>query len=151
MEAAQSSYRKLDMSQQSNTIVLPIMNLGNAHATAARESQRSGQSGHAMQRNGKQASLTGQVLPSRDPDEMSGLHKTMEKPAIEKIVEKLNAVSLSIGRDLRFQVNLKAGNPVIQVLDSDSGELIRQIPAEKVSSYLQSEGNLAIRLFDEQV
>ena len=142
MEAAQSSYRKLDMSQKSNTIVLPIMNLGNAHATATRESQRSIQSGHAMQRNGKQASETGQVLPSHDPDEMSGLHKT---------IEKLNAVSLSIGRDLKFQVNLKAGNPVIQVLDSDSGELIRQIPAEKVSSYLQSEGNLAIRLFDEQV
>lgn len=139
------------MSQQSNTIVLPIMNLGTAHATAPRESQRGNQSRQATQHSGKQASTTGQVLPLHTPREDSDARKSHENPAIEKIVEELNAISLSIGRDLRFQVNLKTGKSVIQVLDTDTGEIIRQIPAEKVSSYLQSEGKLAIRLFDEHV
>jgi flagellar protein FlaG len=73
------------------------------------------------------------------------------KPDMQKIAKMLNMAAGSIGRNLRFKVNLDAGTSVIEVLDRDTGEIVRQIPPEKVSTYLQSEGGLAIRLFDEVV
>jgi len=97
-------------------------------------------SGGSPEASGKARSSTGQPLPVPEP----------RTPAdFERVVQKLNAASISIGRDLRFQVDLQNGKSVIQVLDSETGEIIRQIPGEQVSGYLQAEGNFAIRLFDE--
>ena len=73
------------------------------------------------------------------------------KPDMAKIAKALNAAPSSIGRNLKFKVDLDRGTSVIQVLDRDTGEIIRQIPPEKVSTYLQSEGGLALRLYDEIV
>ena len=73
------------------------------------------------------------------------------KPDMVKIAKALNAAPSSIGRNLKFKVDLDRGTSVIQVLDRDTGEIIRQIPPEKVSTYLQSEGALALRLYDETV
>ena len=73
------------------------------------------------------------------------------KPDLKKLAEKLNAASRSIGRDLRFEVDLNSGRSVIQVLDSETGEIIRQIPPEKAEVYLADGGKLALRLFDANV
>ena len=69
------------------------------------------------------------------------------KPDMAKIAKALNQAPSSIGRNLKFKVDLDRGTSVIQVLDRDTGEIIRQIPPEKVSTYLQSEGGLALRLY----
>ena len=76
-----------------------------------------------------------------------------EKPSpdVEELAKKLNVASQSIGRDLRFEVNLDSGRSVIQVLDRETGEVIRQIPPEKASLYQASDGAMALRLYDEQV
>ena len=73
------------------------------------------------------------------------------KPDLAKIAKALNAAPSSIGRNLKFKVDLDRGTSVIQVLDRETGEIIRQIPPEKVSTYLQTEGGLALRLYDEIV
>jgi flagellar protein FlaG len=73
------------------------------------------------------------------------------KPDMAKIAKALNAAPSSIGRNLKFKVDLDRGTSVIQVLDRETGEIIRQIPPEKVSTYLQTEGGLALRLYDEIV
>ena len=75
----------------------------------------------------------------------------VSKPDLVKIAKILNMAPKSIGRNLRFEVDLDAGRSVIQVLDRDTGEIIRQIPPEKVSTYLEAEGELSIRLYDELV
>lgn len=133
------------MSSQSSTIVLPVTNMGTASNTGTYKSLGDSQPNQSTPGSGKATSEGGQALPVQSQRDQR------DTADVEKIIQKLNAVSLSIGRDLRFQVNLKTGKSTIQVLDSDTGEIIRQIPAEKVSSYIQSEGNLAIRLFDEHV
>lgn len=76
-----------------------------------------------------------------------------EKPQadIEALAKKLNVASRSIGRDLRFEVNMDSGSSVIQVLDRETGEVIRQIPPEKASLYHSTSGAVALRLYDEQV
>ena len=73
------------------------------------------------------------------------------KPDMEQIARSLNQAQASIGHDLRFEVNLDSGRSIIQVLDRETGEIIRQIPPEKVSSYILMEGGVAIQLLDDVV
>ncbi len=131
MEATLSGSGKPGMSQESKISISAVT------GTFASLSEGSGGSPEA---SGKARSSTGQSLPVPEPRSPSDF---------ERVVQKLNAASISIGRDLRFQVDLQNGKSVIQVLDSETGEIIRQIPGEQVSGYLQAEGNFAIRLFDE--
>ncbi len=52
---------------------------------------------------------------------------------LDKLVEELNSRSRSIGRAIRFQVDLNASTPIIQVFDRDTGRLVRQIPADQAA------------------
>ncbi len=49
----------------------------------------------------------------------------------EKVTE-INDIIRNIQRDLAFNIDEDSGKTVIRVIDSESGELIRQIPSEKV-------------------
>ncbi len=91
--------------------------------------------------SGKQEAATGKNVP------------VVEKPApdVEELARKLNVAQQSIGRDLRFEVNMQSGKSVIQVLDRDTGEVIRQIPPEKARLYVSESGAMALRLYDAQV
>ena len=87
---------------------------------------------------------------------MSSLRPAGELPQIEReeleaLAAKLNTAIREIGRDLRFQVNMETGHSVIQVLDRETGEIIRQIPPEKATAYLSDQGGVSLRLFDSRV
>ena len=75
----------------------------------------------------------------------------VSKPDLDKLVEKLNIASLNVGRDLRFEVDLNSRRAVIQVLDSETGEVIRQIPPEEAEVYLSENGATSLRLLDASV
>jgi len=90
--------------------------------------------------SGKISSPIGRSLPVLGPE---------AKPDLENLVKKLNIAFVNNGHDIRFQVDLGRGESTIQVLDRETGELIRQIPAEKIAIHIQTQGKLAIRLFDE--
>ena len=49
---------------------------------------------------------------------------------IERTVSRINEIVQSVQRDLSFNVDQESGRTVIRVIDSESGELIRQIPSE---------------------
>lgn len=72
-------------------------------------------------------------------------------PDIAELARQLNIATQSIGRDLHFEVDMNSGRSVIQVLDRDTGEVIRQIPPEKASIYLSELGAVALRLYDDVV
>jgi flagellar protein FlaG len=97
--------------------------------------------GGGLSTSGKQEIMSGNNVP------------VIEKPAadIEGLARKLNVASESIGRDLRFEVDMDSGRSVIQVLDRETGEVIRQIPPEKASLYVSETGAVALRLLDERV
>ena len=95
---------------------------------------------------GKAAPAPGNALPeSRTGSEEK------QGPDLERLARQLNLASRSIGRDLRFRVDLESGRSVIQVLDRETGEIIRQIPAEEARMSLAPEAGSGIRLFDELV
>ena len=99
------------------------------------------QSASKTSETGKSATDAG----SNVPDERKS------SPDVEELARKLNVASQSIGRDLRFEVNMDSGRSVIQVLDRETGEVIRQIPPEKASLYHSNSGAVALRLYDKQV
>ena len=75
----------------------------------------------------------------------------IDEPNMEVLARKLNLATRSIGRDLRFQVDMETGRSVIQVLDRETGEIIRQIPPENAKTYISEQGRVALRLYDDLV
>ena len=71
-----------------------------------------------------------------------------QEPDLEALTAKLNVASQSIGRDLRFKVDMDSGRSVIQVLDRDTGEIIREIPPEKARFGVSGSGDMVLRLYD---
>lgn len=74
-----------------------------------------------------------------------------ERPDMEVLAKELNIASKALGRDLRFQVDMESGRSVIQVLDRETGEIIRQIPPENAKTYVSDMGDVALRLYDGHV
>lgn len=55
-----------------------------------------------------------------DPDQM------------QQLTEAIKTNALTLARDINFEVNDTTGRTIVRVLDSESGELIRQVPPEAV-------------------
>lgn len=51
---------------------------------------------------------------------------------LDKMVDELNTFIQDVRRELRFSVDHESGRTVIKVIDSESQEVIRQIPPEDV-------------------
>jgi flagellar protein FlaG len=72
-------------------------------------------------------------------------------PSIEAIAERLEAYMKSVSRSLEFRVDAGSGRTVISVRDSDTGELIRQIPGEEVLRLAQMADDQTVVLLNEKV
>lgn len=51
---------------------------------------------------------------------------------VRRAVEDINDHFQSVGRDLKFQVDKESGRTIITVMDSETKEVVRQIPPEEV-------------------
>jgi len=100
-----------------------------------------GTGSYPIHSGGKVGPTGGNALPKSHADNLD----------LHRLVGKLNVASRAIGHDLRFEVDLKNGPAVIQVLDRETGEVIRQIPSEKASLMIRQNGALQIRLLDALV
>jgi len=88
--------------------------------------------------SGKIAPETGKSVPTAQP----------ARPDLEAITQQLNLQSQAIGRDLRFKVDMTNGDSVIQVLDRETGEIIREIPPEKAELTLSPSGMAELKLYE---
>jgi uncharacterized FlaG/YvyC family protein len=88
---------------------------------------------------GKAEAETGNPLP---------VNGASSSPDPEAIARKLETASLNIGHDLRFIVDLERGQPIIQVVDSETGEVIRQIPVESAVNFSLDDDDAGFRLLD---
>ncbi len=90
---------------------------------------------------GKPAPETGKSVPV----------EAEKTPDLEALTAQLNRVSVAIGRDLRFKVDMNNGSSVIQVLDRETGEIIREIPPEDARLSVAVNGEIDMQLFDGSV
>jgi flagellar protein FlaG len=86
-----------------------------------------------------------ELLPSRQEEAVNG--KTLPVSArsqdlneqnLDKAIAKINKYVQQIQRDLQFSVDDESGKTVIKVIDSESKEIIRQIPEEIILQVAQS-------------
>jgi len=83
----------------------------------------------SAQQSGNTAPNDGQGLPAGS---------SPEAPDMVRAAERLNQLAREAARDLRFRVDDLSGRTVITVLNSTTGEVVRQIPAEEVLNMSRS-------------
>ena len=75
----------------------------------------------------------GETLPASGKElPNSAKQQEVDSAQIREAVSQINEFVQSVQRDLAFNLDEGSGRTVIRVIDSDSGELIRQIPSEEV-------------------
>ncbi|WP_457671131.1 flagellar protein FlaG [Thiolapillus sp.] len=82
---------------------------------------------------GEELPEIGKTLPPEKEQKL-----TQEK--VSEAVGKLNEYVQTIRRELKFSIDEKSGRTVITVLDSQTKEIIRQIPPEEVISLSRNLG-----------
>ena len=70
---------------------------------------------------------------------------------LESSVSKLNELVQSVQRDLQFTIDESSGDTVIKVLDTNTDEVIRQIPSKEVLALAQNIESLKGVLFSAEV
>lgn len=78
-----------------------------------------------------------QNLPPQEQNtDKSVTPKTSNAPAegkaIDDAVSRLNDFVQSVKRDLHFKVDDESGRTIIEVIDSETNKVIRQIPSEEI-------------------
>lgn len=61
-----------------------------------------------------------------------GSGKAPQKVDVNEAVERIRTQVQTLQRDLNFSVDDSTGQVVVQVLDGDSGKVVRQIPSEDI-------------------
>lgn len=67
---------------------------------------------------------------------------------VERAVTQVNQFIQTLNRDLQFTVDEHSGRTIIKVLDSETKEVIRQIPPEEllqIANHLTEDGSLLLR------
>ncbi len=102
--------------------------------------------------------LPGQSAPIRELEnksisQMTDLEKS-ELPLSEKVVmeaiQKANNAILGVNRKFEFSIHQKTKEIMIKVLDSDTNEVIREIPPEKILDMVARMWEMAGILVDER-
>lgn len=73
---------------------------------------------------------TGKILPVKNDDDSESKEETPYPNGIRSAVAEVNSYVQSIQRDLQFDVDKDLEQTVIRVIDSNSGDVIRQIPED---------------------
>ncbi|MUT72939.1 flagellar protein FlaG [Stutzerimonas frequens] len=61
-----------------------------------------------------------------------GAGKAPQNVDVNEAVERIRTQVQTLQRDLNFSVDDSTGQVVVQVLDGDSGKVVRQIPSEDI-------------------
>jgi flagellar protein FlaG len=69
---------------------------------------------------------------------------------VRRAAETLNRQLESASHDLRFSLDESTGKMIVRVVDTDTGEVIRQIPSEELLAISRSLDRLKGLLFDQQ-
>lgn len=82
-----------------------------------------------------QQSVNRQNIPAANGNNVPPEGVKIQKPDMEQLTEavaKLNDHLQTINRDLYFSIDDASGQTVVKVVNSETDELIRQIPSEEV-------------------
>ncbi|MGS2724137.1 flagellar protein FlaG [Porticoccus sp. GXU_MW_L64] len=82
------------------------------------------------------------------PQTVSGQSGRPSQESVDQAVVQISDFVQNIARELQFQVDDVTGNTLITVTDSDTQEVIRQIPSEEVvalAQYIAESGDFPLK------
>lgn len=87
----------------------------------------------AAQSNSQATPMVPRGLQEADAKAKQAVEQGIEETSkpIEAVVDNVNEYVQNISRQLNFSVEKDTGKTIIKVVDSDTGDLIRQIPTEE--------------------
>ncbi len=77
--------------------------------------------------------------------------RAVEIPKIESVTRQIDTFLRSTNRSLQFRVDDATGRTVVSIVDTETGEMIRQVPGEEVLRLAQRVEDSVGALLDEQV
>ncbi|MBU1191900.1 MAG: flagellar protein FlaG [Gammaproteobacteria bacterium] len=89
---------------------------------------------------GKEVAANGDSLPQEESNQTT---------KVEQAVNQMNQFVQTLNRDLQFSVDEDSGRTVVKVLDTETKEVIRQIPSEellRMATYLTDGGGLLLKV-----
>ena len=92
-----------------------------------------------------------QELQSVGKEQQSTTSPVFEQDRLDKTVEELSTLVQGLNRELNFSVDDDSGKTIIKVIDSETDEVIRQIPSEEVVEMAQMIDQHAGLLMDAKV
>ena len=107
----------------------------------------------AEARRAAQAALTEEVKAQRQEAAAAAEAKAEARPDRQEVSEATQQVAQffqSVRRELQFREDDVSGRTVISVVDSETGEVIRQIPPEQVVRVAENLGQLKGLLLGER-
>jgi flagellar protein FlaG len=128
------------MAGWSNPILLEDEGMTTYDLTVKTDSLSLQTSGNIQQDSNVPAEVVSEVVttkginPLSQPNSLSNQLEATEEQlaAIQDRVVELNSYMQNLNRSLKFSVDDQSGETVIKVIDSETDELIRQIPAEEL-------------------
>lgn len=93
----------------------------------------------------KELAVTGQDLPPEPSHGSKGFDSS-----VQKVVSQMSDYIQNHQRDLQFKIDKNSGKTVITVLDSETKQVIRQIPQEELLQLVQKPGKDESLLLQEQ-
>jgi|GEM_PF-945339 len=90
-----------------------------------------------------------QAVKARDEIRVN-TESVMSEQDLSIAIESLNDMMSALDRNINFSVDSGTGKDVVKVTDSNTGETIRQIPAQETLSFIQNLDKMIGLLFDSK-
>ena len=100
------------------------------------------------------AAVPAQARPSARTEptvSAQGQPAPVESEQVQRAAETINRQLQTVAPNLRFSVDEDTGKTVVRVVDTDTGEIIRQVPSEEVLAISRSIDRLQGLLFHQEV
>jgi flagellar protein FlaG len=128
------------------------MNIINPQSTPQNVQRSETQGGERTDAKSNPVVDSGKDLPQLEAKDALEAKETDSNRQLTQAVAKLNDYIQSVQRDLRFSLDESSGESVITVVDTQSSEVIRRIPAEVTLMLAQKLSNEEpLLLFSAQV
>jgi len=95
-----------------------------------------------------QSRLPARAEPTVSPE---GQPARVDSEQVRRAAETINRQLQAVAPNLRFSVDEDTGKTVVRVVDTDTGEIIRQVPSEEVLAISRSIDRLQGLLFHQEV
>lgn len=105
-------------------------------------------SGGGNRVSGGEAIATENSLPTRAAPAVKAEPGSPEKVA--DAVKQIEQFTQSVAQNLKFSIDEDTGKTVVKIMDSQTNELIRQIPSEEAINIARTLGKIEGVLFNDQ-